>query len=80
MLKRRTAERFGKALGPYLFRDCLATSLASRLPDLGWAVAHMLGHWTRESADRSYSHTGGAPEHMVFQRHSNELRKLKRSS
>ncbi len=79
MLKRRTAKRFGKELGPHLFRDCLATSLAAHEPDLGWAVAHMLGHRTRESADRSYSHTGGAPEHMVFQRHLEGLRRRKRS-
>ena len=80
MLKRRTGKRFGKALGPHLFRDCLATSLAAQEPDLGWAVAHMLGHRTRESADKHHSHTGGAPEHMVFQRHLQELRRRKRAS
>ena len=29
MLKRRTLERFGKAVGPNLFRDCLATTMSA---------------------------------------------------
>ena len=78
MLKRRTGERFGKELGPHLFRDCLATSLAASEPDLGWAVAYMLGHRAPESADRSYSHTGGAPEHAVFQKHLDGLRRRRK--
>ncbi len=80
MLKRRTGERFGKELGPHLFRDCLATSLALQEPDLGWAIPYMLGHRNPESAERNYSHTGGLPEHVVFQRHLEELRRRKRLS
>lgn len=74
MLKRRTAQRFGKALGAILFRDCLATSLAAKSAEMGWPLPYMLGHQNPEIAARSYCHTGGAPEHLIFERHLIELR------
>jgi site-specific recombinase XerD len=74
MLKKRTKRQFGKAVNPHLFRDCLATSIASGDANLAWTIPHMLGHWTPASSETHYVHTSGAPEHTIFQRHLEQLK------
>ena len=77
MTVRRTTEAFGQRVNPHLFRDCLATTLASGEADLTWAIPHVLGHKVLRTSERHYNHALGKREVETFQNHVEALRRLK---
>jgi integrase/recombinase XerD len=54
-IKRYTRKRFGTALWPHLFRDCLLTSLADDQPDLMAIGPALLGHASVETGEKHYN-------------------------
>ncbi|MBR0649634.1 hypothetical protein GXW78_08175 [Roseomonas terrae] len=53
-LARHTRLRFGHALNPHLFRDCLATTQAALDPKHGRYASALLGHGNTRTTERSY--------------------------
>jgi len=51
-----TAQFVGHPVNPHLFRDCLATSISTELPDQVRMAAAILGHATLETTRRYYDH------------------------
>ena len=78
MTVRRTTEAFGQPVNPHLFRDCLATTLASEEADLTWAIPHVFGHKALTS-ERHHNHALGKRETDKFQNHVKTLRRSKPS-
>lgn len=74
MVKYRTLEKFGKAVNPHLFRDCLATSTAKGKPGLVWTTPLMLGHRSDRTSQISYTHNDSEHGQSVFLEHLNRLR------
>lgn len=55
MITNRTRRAFGFGIGPHLFRDCGATTVAIKAgQDMGVAVA-LLGHRDQRIIDRHYN-------------------------
>ncbi len=52
----RTRSAFGKSIPPYLFRDCVATAIASDDPEHVKIVAALLGHTSPRTGERHYIH------------------------
>ncbi len=52
----RTRSAFGKSIPPYLFRDCVATAIASDDPEHVKIVAALLGHASFRTGERHYIH------------------------
>lgn len=50
-----TRKRFGKAVWPHLFRDCLLTSVAVDHPDLVKISATLLGHSSLQTGEKHYN-------------------------
>lgn len=57
-IKARSREAFGHAVWPHLFRDCLATSVATETPEQIAIATSMLGHTTMQTAERYYNQAG----------------------
>jgi integrase/recombinase XerD len=55
MIERYTKNRFGTAIWPHLFRDCLLTSLAVDQPDLMSISATLLGHAKSDTGNKHYN-------------------------
>jgi site-specific recombinase XerD len=53
-LARHTRRRFGHALTPHLFRDCVATTASNEDPDRSRHAAQLLGHARLRTTERSY--------------------------
>jgi len=53
-LARHTRPRFGHALNPHLFRDCLATTQAALDPKHGRYASALLHHSNSRTTERSY--------------------------
>ena len=54
-IERYTGDRFGTALWPHLFRDCLLTSVATDQPDLMKISATLLGRTTLKTGEKHYN-------------------------
>jgi integrase len=52
---RRTAVAFGHSINPHLFRDCAATTMATRDPAHVLTVKDLLGHLTFTTTERYYN-------------------------
>ena len=74
IVMKRTLQGLGKPLNPHLFRDCLATSIATERSDLIWTIPHMLGHWNSVTSETFYTHGAGVPEQAIFCEHIIRLR------
>ena len=74
MLTSRTLAKFGKAVNPHLFRDCLATSIAGSRPELTWATPLMLGHRSTLTSQISYTHNDPEYGQLAFLEHLKRLR------
>ncbi len=55
LIKRYTRDRFGTALWPHLFRDCLLTSVATDQPDLIKISATLIGHASLKTGEKHYN-------------------------
>jgi integrase/recombinase XerD len=55
LIKRYTRKRFGTALWPHLFRDCLLTSVAIDQPDLIRISGTLLGHTNLHTGEKHYN-------------------------
>lgn len=75
MLRSRTLAKFGKPVNPHLFRDCLASSISARLPELAWTTPLMLGHRSTLTSQISYTHNDLEHGQSVFLEHLNRLRR-----
>lgn len=53
---RITKELFGKSINPHLFRDCAATTLASKSLRAAMAASGLLGHLRPETTEKHYIH------------------------
>jgi integrase/recombinase XerD len=73
MTRTRTLERFGVAVNPHLFRDCLSWTLEQA--DLGWTIPHMLGHKSHTTSEMHYNRDWGARQQRLFHQHVAALRK-----
>jgi site-specific recombinase XerD len=51
-----TEKYIGKALNPHIFRDCAATFLSWEDPGAASAAQGLLGHRTRRTTDKHYTH------------------------
>jgi site-specific recombinase XerD len=74
MLRFRTVAKFGKSVNPHLFRDCLATSIATTNPDLIWTTSLMLGHRSDLTSQISYTHNDPDHGQSIFLKHLETLR------
>jgi integrase len=54
-IKRRTEAAFGHPINPHLFRDCLATSLATDDPEHVRCASSILGHGSLSTAEKYYN-------------------------
>jgi integrase len=71
----RTAARFGHAVNPHPFRDCLATGLATEDPDRIRMAQFLLGHKAPQTAERYYIHAQTHRASQKVQLHIQELRR-----
>ena len=55
LIERYTEARFGIAVWPHLFRDCLLTSVAIDRPDLMQISASLLGHTSIRTGEKHYN-------------------------
>lgn len=55
LIKYHTKKKFGTALWPHLFRDCLLTSVAIDQPDLMRTSATLLGHTSYKTGEKHYN-------------------------
>jgi integrase len=55
LIERYTEQRFGRAVWPHLFRDCLLTSVAIDQPDLMRVSATLLGHTSLRTGEKFYN-------------------------
>lgn len=55
LIKSYTERKFGTALWPHLFRDCLLTSVAVDQPDLVKISATLLGHGSLQTGEKHYN-------------------------
>ena len=55
IIERYTKRRFGIAIWPHLFRDCLLTSVAINTPDLMRVSASLLGHSSLRTGEKHYN-------------------------
>lgn len=74
IIMKRTLLGLGKPVNPHLFRDCMATSIATERSDLIWTIPHMLGHWNSVTSEACYTHAAGVPEQNAFSDHVISLR------
>ena len=69
----------GIAIPPHFFRDCAATTVATRDPEHARIIASILGHARRETAERYYNHartlTAGRALQEIVRRHRERARK-----
>lgn len=77
MTRTRTRERFGFAVNPNLFRDCLAWTLEQA--GLGWTIPHMLGHTGHKTSEMYYNREWGERQQRLFCEHVASLRKSSKS-
>ena len=54
-IERYTRAKFGVAVWPHLFRDCLLTSVAIDQPDLMQISASLLGHTSMRTGEKHYN-------------------------
>lgn len=54
-INKRTKAAFGRQVNPHLFRDCLATSLATDDPEAVMCAAPILGHATFKTVEQHYN-------------------------
>ncbi len=54
-ISRLTERLFGERLTPHLFRDCLATGIATFTPDKIRVAARLLGHTSLKTTERAYN-------------------------
>lgn len=69
LVSKRTAERFGTAINPHLFRDCLATTVATETPDAVSSTSQLLGHASLLTSERHYNHADGLKASRLLQTH-----------
>jgi integrase len=69
----------GIAIPPHFFRDCAATTVATRDPEHARIIASILGHARQETAERYYNHartlTAGRALQEIVRRHRERGRK-----
>ena len=65
-LRQATSKAFGKAVGPQLFRDCAATSVAIDDPAHIAIVMPLLGHTTQRTSERYYNHAQAADASRTY--------------
>jgi integrase/recombinase XerD len=53
-IEHHTRKAFGHAIWPHLFRDCVATSIATEDPEHVRLIADIFGHATRATAEKYY--------------------------
>jgi integrase/recombinase XerD len=75
MVRTRTLQKFGRAVNPHLFRDCLATSIATQEPHLAWTTQLLLGHRSHLTSQKHYLHTDLDLGQSTFLSHLEELRR-----
>ena len=51
-----TRAKFGRGLGPHMFRDCAATSVATEDPEHVLIVPSLLGHSSPQTSQQYYDH------------------------
>jgi site-specific recombinase XerD len=54
-INKRTKIRFGRSVNPHLFRDCLATSLATDDPEAVLCAVPILGHASFKTVEKNYN-------------------------
>ncbi|WP_428394426.1 hypothetical protein [Lichenicoccus sp.] len=74
LIKRYTRKRFGKALWPHLFRDCLLTSVAIDQPDLMRISGTLLGHTNLHTGEKHYNQARMVDASRRFSEMVSELR------
>jgi integrase len=57
-VKARTKAAFGVEINPHLFRDIVATYIATHTPDQAGDIALVLAHSTQKTSERHYNHAG----------------------
>ena len=57
-VRRHTGLAFDEALGPHMFRDCAATTLAVSAPEEVHLIKSILGHTTLATSERHYNLAG----------------------
>jgi integrase/recombinase XerD len=69
----------GIAIPPHFFRDCAATTVATRDPEHARIIASILGHARQDTAERYYNHaqtlTAGRALQEIVRRHRERSRK-----
>jgi integrase len=70
-----TKRLFGVRIGPHLFRDCAATTIATDSPEHVLSIAPLLGHATLKTAERHYNHASALDAGRRFQ---NSIKRLRR--
>ncbi len=76
LVSKRTAKRFGTAINPHLFRNCLATTVATETPDAVSSTSQLLGHASLLTSERHYNHADGLKASRLLQTHVLALRRL----
>lgn len=75
-----TRAAFGKAINPWLFRDCAATTLAVVDPEHVSLAANLLGHRTFSTTERYYLQANMIEASQRYQQAILRLRKTARLS
>jgi integrase len=57
-VKARTKAAFGVEINPHLFRDIVATYIATHTPEQADDIALVLAHSTQKTSERHYNHAG----------------------
>jgi integrase/recombinase XerD len=65
-IRKRTAEAFGVAVNPHLFRDAAATTLAIADPEHVRVAAPLLGHRTFSTTERHYQQAKTLEAHRTY--------------
>jgi integrase len=65
-IRKHTAEAFGVAINPHLFRDAAATTLAIADPEHVRVAAPLLGHRTFTTTERHYQQAKTLEAHRAY--------------
>jgi integrase len=73
-----TKRLLGVAIGPHLFRDCAATTIATNDPGHVLIIASILGHTTLKTAENHYNHARSLEASRHFQNSIGQVREMTR--
>ena len=79
-LRQATLRAFGVALGPHMFRDCAATSLALDDPEHVQVIAPLLAHGSLRTGEAHYNHAGSMQAVTLYAAMINEQRQAIRQN